>query len=304
MNTDELEAIFEELISVYQNLKAEVIVADLKKNTTIHEDDIIIKNKSTFKRSHRRDILDFGNVDEDGKLHINLSRNGLYDHLPEGLFHTKDTSKGSIGFSELRKTYKEEESKARHFFSPLENEFFSQKLKIESKEQDLLNNFLNLEDEFLIKFWKVDASIPKKYLLKLLKLLPYSYKIAGDLELTSLCLENIINKKVKIKKVYSPKTTFKRKLNSTDNYLGTSFTLTNKKDSILQPVYQVEIGPVLEDNIEDYLQKDGFTKFLNVFYDYFFPIEVEIKTSFKVNLKDGFLLSKEKEPIIGLTTLI
>ncbi|MDO6597321.1 hypothetical protein Q4512_10390 [Oceanihabitans sp. 2_MG-2023] len=304
MNTDELEQIFEELISVYQNLKAEVIVAELNKNTAIHKDDIIINNKSTFKRSHRRDILDVGTIDENNKLHLNLSRNGLYDHLPEGLFHTKDTSKGTLGYSELRKNYKQEESKARHFFSPLENEFFNQKLKIETKEQDLLNNFLNLDDEFLINFWKVDSSIPKKYLLKLLKLLPYSYKIAGDIKLTSLCLENIINKKVTIKKVFNPKEINNRKLNNTDNYLGTNFTLTNTYDSILQPVYQVEIGPILEDKIEDYLEKDGFSKFLNVFYDYFFPMEVEIKTSFKVNLKDGFLLSKEKEPIIGLTTLI
>jgi len=304
MNTAELEQIFEELISVYQNLKAEVVVAELKKNTTIHEDDIIIKNKSTFRRSHRRDILDVGNIDKGNKLHINLSRNGLYDRLPEGLFHAKDTSKGTIGYHELRKTYKKEENKARHFFSPLENEFFSQKLKIENKEQDLLNNFLNLDDEFLINFWKVDASIPKKYLLKLLKLLPYSYKIAGDIELTSLCLENIINKKVTIKKTFNLKATNNRKSNSTDNYLGTNFTLTNEFDPFLQPVYQVEIGPVLEDNIEKYLKKDSFLKFLNVFYDYFFPMEVEIKTSFKVNLKDGFLLSKEKEPIMGLTTLI
>lgn len=303
MNSTELEYIYEELISVYQNLKAEVVVAELKKNTSIHEDDIIIKNKSTFRRSHRRDILDIATIDDDNKLHLNLSRNGLYDYLPEGLFHAK-TSKGHVSYPEIRKTYKKEEEKARHFFSPLENEFFRQKLNIETNEQDLLNDFLNLDDKFLIKFWKIDPTIPKSYLLKLLKLLPYSYKIAGDLELTSLCLENIIQKKVKITKTYCPKAIENSELNSTLNFLGTNFTLSNNQDTILQPVYEVEIGPILEDNIENYLRKDGFLKFLEVFYDYFFPIEVEIKTSYIINQKDGFLLSSLKEPIMGLTTTI
>lgn len=299
----ELENILEELISVYENVKAEVVVSELQKNSNITNDDIVIKNKSTFRRSHRRDILDIGNI-EDGLLNLNLSRNGLYDQLPEGLFHSKDTTKGKISFQQLRKTYKKEEKEARHFFSPLENEFFNQKLNVENKEQDLLNDFLNLDDNFLINFWKVDQSIPKKYLLKLLKLLPYTYKIAGDLELTTLCLENIINKKVNIKKTYNPNTINYRNLIEDNNYLGINFTLTNDYDTISQPVYNVEIGPIQEDSIEDYIKKDGIIKFINVFYDYFFPLEVDIKTTFNVNHVDGFLLDKEKEPIIGLSTVI
>ncbi|WP_299888161.1 hypothetical protein [uncultured Lacinutrix sp.] len=301
--TAELENILEELISVYENVKAEVIISELQKNSNITNNDIVIKNKSSFRRSHRRDILDIGNI-EDGLLNLNLSRNGLYDNLPEGLFHSKDTSKGKIGYPELRKRYKKEEKEARHFFSPIENEFFNQKLNIENNEQSLLNDFLNLDDDFLINFWKVDKSISKKYLLKLLKLLPYSYKIAGDLELTTLCLENIINKKVKITKTYSPNVINYRNIIEDNNYLGINFTLTNDYDTISQPLYQVEIGPIREDSIEDYIKKDGVLKFINVFYDYFFPLEADIKTTFNVNHVDGFLLNKEKEPIIGLSTVI
>lgn len=303
MTTAELENILEELISVYENVKAEVIISELQKNSNITNDDIVVKNKSTFRRSHRRDILNVGDI-EDGLLNLNLSRNGLYDQLPEGLFHSKDTTKGKIAYPQLRKTYKKEEKEARHFFSPLENEFFNQKLNIENKEQDLLKEFLNLDDNFLINFWKVDQSIPKKYLLKLLKLLPYAYKITGNLELTKLCLESIINKKVTITKTYNPNATNYRNLITDGNYLGINFTLTNDYDIISQPLYEVEIGPIQEDNIEDYIKKDGVLKFINLFYDYFFPLEVDIKTTFNVNHTDGFLLNKEKEPIIGLSTVI
>lgn len=304
MNPDKLEQIFEELITVYQNLKAEVVVAELKKNSSIHEDDIVINNQSTFRRSHRRDILNISNIDDTDKLLLNLSRNGLYDQLPEGLFHTKDSSKGRTSFSELGKIYRDEEKEARHFFSPIENELFSQKLNIEIKEQDLLNNFSNLDDEFLIRFWKINTSVPKKYLLKLLKLLPYSYRITGDLELTRLCLENILEKTVTITKSCSQKAINNHKLISSTNYLGINFSLASEYDAILQPIYNVEIGSNKEDHVVAYIEKDGLTKFLNAFYDYFFPVEVDVKTSFHVNLKDGFLLSREREPIMGLTTLI
>ena len=303
MNSSELEYIYEELLEVFNNVKAEAIIAELQKNTSIKDEDLVIENKSTFRRSHRRDIINIGSIDE-GILNINLSRNGLYDHLPEGLFHSKDTSKGRIAYPELRKSYKKEEQEARHFFSPLENEFFYQKLKIENKEQDLFNNFINLEDEFLIDFWKVDSSIPKKYLSKLIKLLPFAYKIAGDLELTRLCLEEVLNLNVKILKKYSPNTIDSRISNNDDNHLGTNFTLTNDQDTISQPFLNVEIGPIQESSIEEFIKKDGVTKFLNVFYNYFFPVEVEIKTTYKVNHQDGFLLNREKEPIIGLSTVI
>lgn len=303
MTSAQLEQIFEELVQVYDNVKAEVIVAELQKTTNISQEDIIINNQSTFRRSHRRDIINIGSID-DNILNLNLSRNGLYDHLPEGLFHAKDTTKGRVSFPDLRKSYKKEEKEARHFFSPLENEFFNQKLEIENNERDLFNNFLNLDDKFLIDFWKIDDTIPKKYLSKLIKLLPFAYKIAGDLELTKKCLEEILDKNVKITKKYSPNPVELRNLNKDDNCLGTSFTLSKKTDYISQPYYNVEIGPIDEENVEDYIKEDGVLKFVNVFYDYFFPIEVQIKTKLNVSYKNGFLLREDYEPIIGLTTVI
>ncbi|WP_452219802.1 hypothetical protein [Lacinutrix salivirga] len=303
MNTKELEHIFEELLSVYQNLKAEIVVAELQKNSSLTQDNLVVKNKSAFRRSHRRDILNLGSI-EDNTLFLNLSRNGLYDQLPEGLFHTKDKTNSKTSYPELRKTYKKEEEEARHFFLPLENEFFNQKLNIEKKEQELLNNFINLDDNFLIDFWKIDQSIPKKYLLKLLKLLPYAYKIAGNIELMELCLKNILNKKVKINKTYNPNPISNRNLVTDEVVLGTNFTLTKKNNTILQPYYQVEIGPIEEEEIIDFISKDGILKFVNVFYDYFFPIEVSVKTKLKVINNDGFLLNQDKQPIMGLSTTL
>ncbi len=303
MNINELEYVFDELKSVYDNLKAEVIVAEIQKYSDLTLDNIIVRNQSVFKRSHRRDILDIGNIEND-TLNINLSRNGLYDQLPEGLFHKIHADKTKTSYSELRKTYKKEEKEARHFFLPLENEFFNQKLNIENKERELLNNFLNLDDDFLITFWKVDKTIQKKYLLKLLKLLPYSYKIAGDLELTKLCLEKILNKKVTIKKTYKSKNVDQNCLDEVKQILGTSFTLHHDYHTVLFPTLEVEIGLIEDHEVEEYMQKDSVLKFVNVFYDYFIPIEFDIITKFNVNLKNELSLNNEQQPIMGITTRI
>lgn len=303
MKSQELENIFEELLTVFQSLKAEIVVAELHKNSSLSQQDIVIKNKSAFRRSHRRDILEHGTL-EDDLLYLNLSRNGLYDQLPEGLFHSKDTNIGKTSYPELRKTYKKEEEEARHFFLPLENEFFNQKLNIEKKEQELLNNFINLDDEFLIDFWKIDRSIPKKYLLKLLKLLPYAYKIAGNIELMQLCLKNILNKNVKITKTYNPNPISDRNLIKDELVLGTNFTLTKNHNTILQPYYNVEIGPIEEEDINNYISKEGILKFVNVFYDYFFPIEISVKTNLKIIENDGFSLNQNKQPVMGMSTTI
>ncbi|MFD2726297.1 hypothetical protein [Hyunsoonleella rubra] len=303
MSTKELEEIFEELVSVYHDLKAEVIVSELLKNSSMAKDEFVVHTKSTFSRPHRRDIIDIGNTD-DGILNLNLSRNGLYDRLPEGLFHSQDTSKGERDYASLRKKYKLEEQEARHFFAPFENEFFLQKLNNTINEEVLINDFLNLSDDFLIKFWNIGKNIPSKYVIKLIKLLPFSYKIAGDLELTKLCLENILNKKVTIRRKNVLKKTRQNRKEKSFSTLGENFTLSETSDSIYASLLEIEIGLIEENTIDDYTKKDGILNFINVFCDYFMPLEFEIKTHLLINNKTGFTLNNEREPIMGLTTQI
>jgi len=178
METDDLKSVFDELISVYQNLRAEVIVAEVEAASE-NKIDFLINNKSAFSRSYRRDVINVEVLEELDLLALNLSRNSIYDSLPEGLFHSSKAAK-KMSYAAKRKKYKEEESDARAFFSPIENEFFIQRLNIEKNERTLLENFYSLKDDFLIDFWKINKAIPKAYILKLIKILPFSFKIAGD----------------------------------------------------------------------------------------------------------------------------
>ena len=306
MKPEALEKIFTELIAVYENLKAEVLIAEIQENSNIKAEDFVISNKSTFSRSYRRDIINVDSFINKNKLTLNLSRNGLYDTLPEGLFHIQSVNEDAKSYSAQRKTVKQEEQDARLFFAPLENEFFNQRRKIESNERKMLDDFYNLNDDFLLNFWKVDLDIPENYVLELIKLLPHSHKIVGDFELTRLCLQKVLNEKVSFKKNYKNQINAENggKNNKGDigYQLGVDTVLNDRANELLNPVLDVTIGPVSENNINKYLKKDEVLDFINTFYDYFIPMEIEVTTKFTVKNEIGFLLDETNGALMGIST--
>ena len=302
MKIGELEAILDELKSFYADINAEVIVSQILSNTAIDQEDIVVKNQSTFKRSFRRDILDIGPIVED-TLPIYLSRNGLYDQFPEGLFHKVEKKNSKSSFSEMRKTFKEEEKEVRHFFAPIENEFFSQQLNIEKNEQALTQNILTLKDEFFRDFWKIEPEISEAYLQKLFKLLPQSSKIVHDIALAKICLEKLIDAQVRIRKTHNAEP------QANDNYvqgqhLGKDLTLHSEHQTSLFPSLEVEITVKDYELLAHHLKKDRLMTIVDVFYNYFIPLEYDIKTTFKVKQKNLFTLNPRQQPIVGITTQI
>lgn len=305
MNAKEIEKIFAELITLYENLKAEVIIAELNESEVISSEDYLITNRSTFSRPYRRDIIDIDNLTYKDCLNFNLSRNGLYDHLPEGLFHKSSSGQDKQNYSNKRKKFKSEEQNARLFFGPLENEFFYQRLGIELAERELLDNFYNLKDEFVSGFWNILHEIPEEYLLKLIKILPFCYKISGDMELTRQCLEKVIEEPVKFKLSYRPRTQQEdMETSSRELQLGVDLTLNSDASIVHYPFLEVSIGPLSKQKINNFLKNDGILNFINTFYDYFMPMEVEVETKFTASASETFILTESDSALMGITTRI
>ena len=305
MRTTDLENIYSALCSVFDNLKAETLLAEIEDNSEGSFDDFIITNKGTFNRAYRRDIVDIDEVLHEDKITIGLSRNGLYDILPEGLFHTPHVSKTGETYTSRRKIDKQEEQEARLFFAPLESEFFYQRLQIEKNEKVLLSNFYNLKDDFLINFWKLENNIPDSFLHQLIKLLPHAHKIAGDLALTRLCLEKILGETVtfsrkNLRKIYA----YHKPTDTDDFQLGVNSVLEGEDYTILQPKLEITVGPVLTENLNTYLEQNGAMKFIEIFNNYFLPLELETEVIVKVNSEVGFLLNETQEPIMGISTYL
>lgn len=299
MTSDEKDILLKELTSIYDNLRAEVIIAEVNDSTS-GEYDFLIKNDSTFTRSYKRDVISIENF-EDGNYHVyNLSRNGLYDSLPEGFFHGRP-QKGK-SFIAQRAQYKEEEKQARLFFSPLENEFFRQRLQIEKNEKALISQFYKLKDSFLIDFWKIDTEIPKKHLLKLIKLLPFAFKISGDIELTRLCLEKILGLQVRFEKKLRAESN--NNVASENLSLGMNMVLPSIAPEIHTLSIEASIGPVKNNEVDLFFKSDGLLKFINLFYEYFMPVDIEVFTKIVAPKNSNFSLDHNDKPILGMSTTI
>ena len=302
-----MKHIYEELKSLYVDVRAEVLVAEILENTPTDISDFTVSHKSTFTRTYRRDVIDYqynlSKFDE-YVLTINLSRSGIYDTLPEGVFHyAGDPKQKALSHQKKRELQKKEERDARQFFQPIENEFFVQQVAIEQKERQLHNRFASIQNNFLFDFWQIEGFIPKSLAIKLIKLLPHAHAILGDMESTALCLEKIIDEKVNLEKGWSDEARFRESING--ETLGVDFVLTSEIATILSPSVTVEIGPVSRKNAHRYVEGHPYRLFLDVFYSYFIPMEMDIVTNVEIERENlTFTLHDHEPALMGLTTVL
>jgi len=295
-----IDEIIKDVKSLLFDIKAEAVVIELEKKGLLRG-NIQIENESTFKRPYRRDIVNYKKHHTLNKLFLKLSRNGVYDALPEGFFHKEGTQKG-ISHNLKRKRRKEEEKNTRLFFNPIENELFNQAVNIEIKERELVDNFYNNENEFLLNFWDLRDYINNRYVIKLLKILPHSHKIAGDLNLVRLYLEEILEQKVTFFK-YFKKFELKNKKKQ-QKILGVNLTAGAIETNVAIPFIDFKIGPVDDEKLRFFYKDKEIKEFLEIFYSYFLPLELTVNTFFFGEDKKEFILNEKEMPIIGVSTKI
>lgn len=278
MTESQLQQVLETIKDFHFDIRAEVLVADLLENG-LNLDEIEVALQGALKRPYRKDLLKATYDEIWERVRLELSRNGLYDALPEGVFHQSFLdNKQQANVSLITKEYKRhksEERDARLFFKPIENEFFTQKVFLELKERSILYKLHYLFNDFLLEFWKIDRSLPKLFTEKLINLLPIAHRIAGDLDLVASCLEMILATPVSIKSVVREKKEYLHPKAMNENVIGIDFIMGQQvKD--YYPELDVTIGPV--PNLTDYLKNGTHHKFLQTFFGFFLPVEYEVNT--------------------------
>lgn len=304
----------EVLETAFSDIRAEAVIADLLEGG-LDPNDIVVINKGNFKRRYSRDISNIEN------LRINLdteftafylNRDGLYDSLPEGLFHTKTAHDGkpTQRWSEDSVKLKQEEQAARNFFMPFENEIFLQRIKLEIEERNILGRFSeSIFSNLYPNLWSLHSSINRAYINRMILILHLSHKIVGDYERTAKCLENILEEKVIVRYSSSEeeKKTALFELKSESKLgggrLGVDFVCDDFNDQSIRDVEFI-IGPLQNTQAEDYLTDAPNARFLSCFFSYFIPVEINVKTIIKLeDQKMNFVLG-EQAPILGYETAI
>lgn len=260
------------------NIKAEVLITELLENGYL-SDDFEIDNTGSFFRPFRKDIANQKVIEykqDEFILSLLLSRNGIYDILPEGLMHKQDivTEKKTSAktFISTYHSRKSEENEARKFFKPIENEMFHQMVVLERTEKELLFakrvRFFN----FLVNFWNINTSLRLIHQEALLYILPYFHIIAGNFELICSCLEYFlkidVNHQIEYKQYMDTGQSAKLGKN---NKLGGNFVAGNKTALIPKVIFK--LGPVNSSQIDEYINNGEIAKFIKVFFEYVIPIE-------------------------------
>ncbi len=200
------EQLNESVRRLQPDIRLEVILADLLA-AGISIEDIELLSNSLFHRSYHRDIEESSaTVSGTGarkKLRFVLNRQGLYDQLPEDLFHqpgltSVNTDKAKT-LQELRDQSKTE-SESRRFFLPIEHEFFRQRVRLENEERKFLfETSDNVPAGIFDLIWDLPDFLDEQQKSRLGLLMPLLHKISGNIPLMEAAMESVTGESVAIR---------------------------------------------------------------------------------------------------------
>ena len=294
MNTEELIQAIEALPN---DIRMEVLLGELVENQLSDLDKIAIRALGIFRRGLGRDLGkvtvekdDFGAVQ---RILFPVHREGIYDALPKGLFHyprNKKYKKSSKEIGDEVRIQEREEEAARNFFSPIEQEFFRQKILLELEERDLFSGFSSEKGREVIakSFWGLDISgMDPEKVTALLYVLPLSFSYKGNLSKVSMVMSAVMRVPIDLslwhEQTYDVREDILPPLG--ESYLGINMVLGSSfSDGI--PKLKVEIGPVSTEEISSFLPGRPNERLMSMLSWYFLPIESEMYFSYKIRPED------------------
>jgi Type VI secretion, TssG len=277
-------------------------------------DDFLVSCDGLFRREYSRDITD-AILKEDSKmqdiLELHLSRSGLYDQLPEGLFFQSPQKNNrvmnALDMAGDYKYNKKKEEEIRRFFLPFENDFFLQRLRLEEEEAMLLEGLRSgILNDYFIKFWNLPAEIPCSFIIPFILLLPYASRITGNLALTAASLQQLLQEEVQVFKkqpgladaasLHVP--AMGEGLLGVDMMCGVQFW-----DGTV--FFELQIGPLQHSGITDYLEGGKRHVLLETFNRFFVPAGIDTVLTIKPAAAQLHMqLQEDGGPVLGYSSIL
>lgn len=187
-----------------EDLRPEVVIGQLLIAGALREDEIFFtRNGGTFRsvgRDIERVLPPHTTEHRTDRGMVELNRAGIYDGLPEALFHQSKRSKPFRSIEEIKDEYKANEAiekNARKFFWPLDHELSWARVLIELNERRLTTDLLDdRTGRGVLRFWDPPDFFTEDEKGDLLMLLPLCYRLVGDLHLTAQAMEEVLQVKV------------------------------------------------------------------------------------------------------------
>gem|GEM_PF-198371 len=276
------------------DFKAEAVAVNLLKYhravSNIFIDRIGINDRAYLKdiKSISSDYLGF----DEEVFTIETYREGIYDYLPEGLFHPP-----SLGASrknvdtvvrEIRKQKKVEED-ARKFFKPFELEIFFTEISALLKEFDFdISSDTDSLLETVSELWPLINQLDKKNACIFIYILPFFHQIRGNKSWFERCMTAFLQTPVKV--TFAPNIIDGVEEEDDSMLLGNSRLgvtyIPSGKHMDGQRNWVINIGPIPYNEMKKYIDGSPFRKILQAMYDYFLPVSVDVEENFITEKQD------------------
>ncbi|WP_228456264.1 type VI secretion system baseplate subunit TssG [Chryseobacterium shigense] len=284
------------------DFKAEAVAVNLLKYHRAVS-NIFIERIGINDRAYLKDIKSISSsylgFDEE-VFTIETYREGIYDYLPEGLFHPP-----SLGASrknvdsvvrEIRKQKRVEED-ARKFFKPFELEVFFTEISslLKESEFDISSGTDTLLDT-VSELWPLIKLLDKQNAYIFIYLLPFFHQIRGDKKWFERCMTAFLQVPVEV--TFAPNVIDRIERNDDSMLLGNSKLgvtyIPSGKHMDGQRNWVVNIGPIPYTEMKRYISGSPFRKVLQALYDYFLPVTVDVEENF-VTEKEEYSFSLEDD---------
>ena len=298
----------ENIINMYYNklqtdFKAEAVAVNLLKYYRAVS-NIFIERIGINDRAYLKDIKSISSsylgFDEE-VITIETYREGVYDYLPEGLFHppSLSTSRKNVEsvVKEIRKQKKVEED-ARKFFRPFELEIFFTEISSLLKEYDFdIASDTDTLLETISELWPLLNMLDKQSAYIFIHILPFFHQIRGDKRWFERCMTAFLQVPVEV--TFTPNVVDDIGKDDDSMLLGNSSLgvtyITSGKHMDGQRNWVVNIGPIPYSDVKKYIPGNPFRKVLQALYDYFLPVSVDVEENFITEKKDYSFLLEDDE---------
>lgn len=307
------ELYFQDYNSLETDYKTEVIAYTIWKYYP-DLDGVFLKRLGSNNRSFHKDLkcikAEYMEVKEK-IIHIETYREGLYDYLPEGIFHPPSLKRGQKNIADVVDQIRQErlvEQKARSFFQPFEMEIYFSQLKA----LDLAASFdgLDQHNQYLVlleELWPLLKLLDAKNARIFTFLLPYFHVARGKKEWIEQCLSTCFKLPVTI--YFIPNVIAEFEAISSSLVLGnirlglTSVLVDDHFDG--EKSWMFHFGPIVYSDLHLYLDGTPLRILLQALYEYCLPVTATVIEHFLTQKeKESFRLDNNNNSLLGYSTYL
>lgn len=321
----------EEITNLHTDVRLEVMLAELYNGGLDPRSEVLIHPSGLFQRSYRRDVgavlvgnadaltQDLPEIDERRRTYLNIEvhRDGLYDYLPEGLFHqpvNRGRDQKEI-FDDIDEQARRQRA-ARQFFQPFEQEFFLQRTLLELEERKYQLNEENLrrnnQGDVLRQFWGIPADLlTTRQLHNLLHLLPITHRIVPNRALVTECLTLLLGVPVQLRTI--PPLIHLIERSPGDEPISNELSRAELGNFSLDGAYQdtmpaveISIGPLNKRQLNNFLTGGRSRAVLDLLIGYLLPAELDVVDHLIMDDDNRLLVLSDDDPtaVLGVASYI